>query len=173
MSPQWIVSERRANDHRDRQGFHFLVHSEWGEDFQATCGSFQPEIHVGVLHRVSPGAEAAESRNGTIVAGIAVFGEKVPEHPAILLAAQTVRSRGAFYLGYLVVDRRFRLRGLGSEFFSRFLDSMPHRVFWLVIEDPMLQSFYKKFSFRPHAEVCTNADSGKMETILIRDPSPG
>ena len=117
-----------------KQTFTELVGLEWGEDFSKIEEKYNPDIILAVSE-------------GRVVAGIAVFKEKVPEGTIIKEVVDEYRNRKIPYLGYFVVDHSCRGQGIGSAFMQKFLKKFPSQKFWLVIEDLALQRFYEKNGF--------------------------
>lgn len=140
---------------KNAKEFFALLPYDWQESIVPEWKKYKKSALIYTLHN-----------NLELLAGGIIFYNAAPDMEYNHATAKYWFSKDYFYIGFLWVVEKYRGHQLGSVWLHELFKTMPQQNFWLSIEDPKLQTFYKKNGFRLIKKLKTEEGD---EWIMVRE----
>lgn len=138
------------------QSFFSILPHDWQEEIMPYWEQYSTSSKIYLLEE-----------KGSVIGGGILFTKVTPDMKANARIAQKYFDQAYAYLGFIWISEEKRGTGLGQLWLKKVFESNPNRGFWLTIEDPHLENFYKKWGFVITEKI---ENEGTPEWIMIRRP---
>lgn len=139
------------------QAFFSILPLDWQEGIVPYWNQYRHSSEVYLIEE-----------EGEIIGGGILFTQVTPDMMANASLAQKYFDKAYVYLGFIWISEDKRGMGLGQFWLKKVFENNPNITFWLTIEDPQLESFYKKWGFAISEKI---ENQGSPEWIMLRRPT--
>lgn len=138
------------------QTFFSILPHDWQKEITPYWEQYRTSSKIYVLEE-----------KGVILGGGILFTKVTPDMKTNASIAQKYFAQAYVYLGFIWISEEKRGTGLGQLWLKKVFENYPDLGFWLTIEDPHLEDFYKKWAFVITEEI---DHDGNPEWIMLREP---